>query len=147
MDSSPRSPSLFPCLDRTSTCTKSTTAALGTILGSSSALACSSKGEFSGLGGLGKRDRVATMRVHESLAIGVPDILLPKPGTDYSRRAVIACAQFTSEPEYWRKVERFVGQAPSTLNLIYPEVYLGEAPAHHRLPPLREHMGIYLSTK
>src|SRR4030042_4661887 len=122
MDSSPRSPSLFPCSARTSISTKSTTAALGTILGSSSALACSSQGGVSGRGGLGKRDRVATMRVHESQAIGVPDILLPKPGTDLSRWAVIACDQFTSEPVYWRQVEQFGGQAPSTSNLIYPAV-------------------------
>ena len=84
------------------------------------------------------------MRVHESLAIGVPDILLPIPGTNLSKWAVIACDQFTSEPEYWKKVEQFVDKAPSTLNLIFPEVYLGEAQADARIAHIREHMKLYL---
>jgi hypothetical protein len=84
------------------------------------------------------------MRIHETLALGVPDILLPKSGTDLSRWAVIACDQFTSEPEYWRKVEEFVGEAPSALNLIYPEVYLGEAQADSRIARIRRHMSLYL---
>jgi Protein of unknown function (DUF1015) len=87
------------------------------------------------------------MRVHESLALGVPDILLPQAGTDLRCWAVIACDQFTSEPEYWRKVEQFVGQAPSTLNLIYPEVYLGEARADARIARIREHMHLYLQNQ
>ena len=84
------------------------------------------------------------MRVHESLAIGVPDILLPGPGTDLSKWAVIACDQFTSEPEYWQKVKEFVDKASSTLNLIFPEVYLGEAQADARIARIREHMKLYL---
>jgi len=87
------------------------------------------------------------MRAYESLAIGVPDILLPKPGTDLSRWAVIACDQFTSEPEYWQRVKEFVGQAPSALNLIYPEVYLGEAQADSRIAQIRKHMQLYLQNK
>jgi hypothetical protein len=84
------------------------------------------------------------MTVHESLALGVPDILLPVPGIDLSRWAVIACDQFTSEPEYWRKVRESVGEAPSTLNLIFPEVYLGEPQADARVARIREHMDLYL---
>jgi hypothetical protein len=86
------------------------------------------------------------MRVHESLAIGVPDILLPVAGTVLPKWAVIACDQFTSEPEYWKKVEDFVGEAPSTLKLIYPEVYLGEAGADARIARIRENMTLYLQT-
>lgn len=54
------------------------------------------------------------------------DILLPADGVDLKKWAVIACDQFTSQPEYWREVEGFVGDAPSTLHMIYPEVYLGQ---------------------
>lgn len=50
------------------------------------------------------------------------DILLPK--TEFEKWAVIACDQYTSEPEYWHEVESTVGDAPSALNLILPEVYL-----------------------
>lgn len=56
--------------------------------------------------------------------VKAPEILLPKDGTDYKKWAVIACDQFTSEPEYWEKVKKSVGKSASTLNLIYPEVYL-----------------------
>ena len=62
------------------------------------------------------------MRIYESICVGVPEICLPKPGTDLARWAVIACDQYTSEPEYWQRAGEIVGSAPSTLNLIYPEV-------------------------
>ena len=38
--------------------------------------------------------------------------------------AVVACDQFTSQPEYWQAVEETVGDAPSTLRLILPEAKL-----------------------
>lgn len=50
------------------------------------------------------------------------DFLLPK--SDFRKWAVVACDQYTSEPEYWKSVEEFVGDAPSALNIILPEVYL-----------------------
>ena len=55
------------------------------------------------------------------------EILLPRAGTDLSRWAVIACDQFTSQPEYWDAVGRYVGDAPSTLRLVQPEAYLNHA--------------------
>jgi hypothetical protein len=51
----------------------------------------------------------------------LPRILLPAPGIDLSKWAVIACDQYTSEPEYWRAVEREVGDAPSTLPSSFPK--------------------------
>jgi uncharacterized protein (DUF1015 family) len=51
-------------------------------------------------------------------------ILLPKPGVELEKWAVIACDQFTSEPEYWDSLDRMVGGCPSTLRLILPEAYL-----------------------
>ncbi len=50
------------------------------------------------------------------------DILLPKNG--FEKWAVIACDQYTSEPQYWESAADYVGDAPSALNLIFPEVYL-----------------------
>ncbi len=56
------------------------------------------------------------------------DIMLPDfSKTDGSRWGVVACDQYTSEPEYWRAVAETVGDAPSTLRLILPEVYLADA--------------------
>ena len=52
------------------------------------------------------------------------DILLPK--SDFESFAVIACDQYTSEPQYWQSVEKTVGDKKSALNMILPEVYLGD---------------------
>lgn len=54
----------------------------------------------------------------------IPRILLPEEG--FEKWAVIACDQFTSDSGYWRRVEEFTGDAPSTLRFILPECYLGQ---------------------
>lgn len=51
------------------------------------------------------------------------DILLPK-SEDMSKWATIACDQFSSEPEYWERVKNYVGNSPSTLNMMLPEAWL-----------------------
>ena len=53
-------------------------------------------------------------------------ILLPDERVDLSRWAVLACDQFTSQPDYWQRVEEIVGTAPSCLDLILPEVWLDQ---------------------
>lgn len=53
------------------------------------------------------------------------DILIPK-NCDFKKWSVVACDQYTSEPEYWEDVSDIVGDAPSTLELIFPEVYLSQ---------------------
>ena len=58
-----------------------------------------------------------------SIPLKKADILLPK-NSDMSKWAVIACDQYTSEPEYWKKVEEIVGDAESTLKITLPEIYL-----------------------
>ncbi|HEK85339.1 MAG: DUF1015 domain-containing protein [Candidatus Saccharicenans sp.] len=85
------------------------------------------------------------MRVFDSIAIGLPEILLPVEGIDLIRWAVIACDQYTSEPEYWQKVENFVGSSPSTLHLIYPEVYLNAPDKEIRIAKIQATMKEYLS--
>lgn len=78
------------------------------------------------------------------LAIKVPEILLPKRGVDLQRWSVIACDQYTSEPEYWETVDQYVGGEPSTLRLIFPEVYLGEADEDLRINAINSAMHRYL---
>ena len=56
------------------------------------------------------------------------DILLPKAG-DLTKWSVVACDQYTSQPEYWEKAAELVGESPSTLNLVYPEAFLSEGDA------------------
>lgn len=74
------------------------------------------------------------------------DILLPGQNVDMSKWAVIACDQYTSEPEYWEKTKEIVGDAPSTLNLILPEVYLEEEDADARLERIHVSMNRYEET-
>lgn len=83
------------------------------------------------------------MRTHASIALGVPEIVLPKAGVDLHKWAVIACDQYTSEPEYWEKVAGIVGDAPSTLHLTYPEVFLSEPDPGARIARIRETMRRY----
>ena len=52
------------------------------------------------------------------------DILLPKKDADLEKYACVACDQFTSDENYWNKVEELVGNSPSTLRLTFPEIYL-----------------------
>ena len=70
------------------------------------------------------------------------DILLPARPADPARWAVIACDQYTSQRDYWNRVEELVGDAPSALRLIQPEIYLDKA--EDNLPSIRRHMREYL---
>ena len=71
------------------------------------------------------------------------DILLPNfDTTDAKKWAVIACDQFTSEPHYWAETEAEVGDAPSTLRIILPEVYLDQT--KERIPHINATMEEYL---
>ena len=64
-----------------------------------------------------------------ALGVRIPEILLPRNGTDLSKWAVIACDQFTQDINYWEQVKNTAAGAPSSVNLIFPEVYL-EAASH-----------------
>ncbi|HNK63171.1 MAG TPA: DUF1015 domain-containing protein [Anaerolineales bacterium] len=73
------------------------------------------------------------MKIISDIGIQIPQVYLPKAGVDPHKWAVIACDQFTSEPEYWHEVEKIVGDAPSTLKLTFPEVYLEQLGGDERI--------------
>ena len=73
-----------------------------------------------------------------------PSILFPKEGTDLSKWAVIACDQYTSQPDYWEETDRTVGDAPSTLRLTLPEVYLEDADVADRTATIHRTMQDYM---
>lgn len=85
------------------------------------------------------------MTINDSIGCAIPDILFPKNGTNLEKWAVIACDQFTSEPEYWQSVEQNVGNAPSTLRLVLPEVYLGSDEETTRLKDIASSIDRYMS--
>lgn len=71
------------------------------------------------------------------------DILLPQV-EDMSKWAVIACDQFTSNPEYWERVRTYAGDAPSAINLILPEVELGSSMEEAHTAAINETMHRYM---
>ena len=67
------------------------------------------------------------------------NILIPK-NVDMHKWSVVACDQYTSEPEYWNEVKNIVGDSPSTLNLTLPEIYLEDEDVEERIKSINENM-------
>jgi hypothetical protein len=84
------------------------------------------------------------MKNYEDLGIQIPEILLPIDGIDLQKWAVIACDQYTSQPQYWEEVENIVGSSPSTLKMILPEVYLETSEEINRIELTKNTMEKYL---
>ena len=67
------------------------------------------------------------------------NILIPK-NVDMHKWSVVACDQYTSEPDYWKEVSNIVGDSPSTLNLTLPEIYLEDTDVEERIRKINENM-------
>jgi len=76
--------------------------------------------------------------------ITAADILLPglNVGEDWTKWAVIACDQHTSEPEYWKRASALAGDNPSSLNLVLPEIYLSAA--DEKIKSIKSYSCLYL---
>lgn len=85
------------------------------------------------------------MQSLDNMIVKTPDILLPNASIDLEKWAVIACDQYTSNEPYWKKVEAFVGDSPSTLNLIFPEFYLGKIDEAAKIKEIRDAMNDYVA--
>src|ERR687891_12150 len=85
-----------------------------------------------------------SMKIISDIGIQIPQIYLPKPGIDLTKWAVIACDQFTSQPEYWDEVEKIVDDSPSTLRLTFPEVYLEKPGEDERIKNIQATMREYM---
>ncbi len=70
------------------------------------------------------------------------DILIPKDGHD--SWSVVACDQFTSQPEYWEELDAKVSDRASALRVILPEAYLSDRP-EERTELINATMAQYLS--
>lgn len=79
----------------------------------------------------------------QDLFIHTGRLLLPAPEVDPALWACVACDQYTSQPEYWRQAEALVGDQPSALRLILPEVDLDKAAV--RVPEIHRAMRDYLA--
>jgi hypothetical protein len=85
--------------------------------------------------------------IHQKLAgtgLKIPEILLPGPGIAVEKWAVIACDQFTQDRAYWEKATETAGNAPSALNLIFPEICLQDENRADRIKAIHRAMASYL---
>ena len=71
------------------------------------------------------------------------DILIPKKCA-MTKWACVACDQYSSQPEYWERVRDFVGDAPSTYHMIFPEALLRQGAGKERIESGHRHMAEYL---
>lgn len=80
------------------------------------------------------------------IGLKIPSIMMPKKNVDLQKWAVVACDQYTSEPEYWRSLAEEIGDAPSTLELVFPEVYLEDGDREERIKRINASMESYISS-
>ena len=80
----------------------------------------------------------------KQLGIKFAQILVPDKKVNSNKWPVIACDQFTSNINYWTKAAKLVGNAPSTLHIIVPEVYLGTDGVYERIEHAKDTMIKYL---
>lgn len=83
------------------------------------------------------------MKAFEKYGVSIPEILLPK-NIDLSTWSVIACDQYTQDLAYWKKAGEIANGKPSTLNLIFPEVYLGGDDKDSRIAQIQAQMKSYI---
>ncbi len=80
-------------------------------------------------------------------AFSPADILLPAEESSLTHWAVVACDQYTSQPEYWDRVDAFVGETPSALRLILPESKLESEHVQEEIQAIQKNMADYLEDK
>ncbi len=77
--------------------------------------------------------------------IKMPEILLPSDKVNLTKWSVVACDQYTSQPDYWNMVKDEVGSSPSTLKLTFPEIYLKDFDKEERINKINKTMEDYLA--
>lgn len=82
---------------------------------------------------------------YPAIALQVPRVLLPHPKLALDQWAVIACDQYTAQPEYWETVKHQTKGVPSTLNLVFPEAYLDQPDQAERTRRINQTMHQYLA--
>jgi hypothetical protein len=84
------------------------------------------------------------MTTYPTIGVQIPQVLLPRKDISLKQWSVIACDQFTSQPEYWQQVENIVQNAPSTYHITLPEIYLDKPGVEDRIQRIRANMRLYL---
>lgn len=79
-----------------------------------------------------------------NVGILIPELMMPAKSVDISKWACVACDQYTSQPDYWEECEKIVADAPSTLRLMLPEIYLEKPGEDERICAIRAAMDEYV---
>lgn len=80
----------------------------------------------------------------DKIGLQVPEVLLPNQDIDLHKWSVVACDQYTSQPEYWSEAKDTTHDEPSTLNVIFPEVFLEDSDGDERIKNINTTMQQYL---
>lgn len=83
---------------------------------------------------------------YKNIGLIAPDILLPKKSINMYKWATVACDQYTSQPDYWQNVEEITKDAPSTYNLMLPEIYLEDGNVDERIAQINSNMKNYIES-
>ena len=81
--------------------------------------------------------RRETAMKDSNIALSTGEILLPAHGLNYEKWAVVACDQFTAEPDYWHGVEAFVRRRAFLFAHRAAGALSGRAQAAHPRDPRR----------
>ena len=76
------------------------------------------------------------------LCVRKGEFLLPGEETDMQAFSVIACDQFTAQPDYWVRIRDRIEGKPSALQMILPECWLSKS--SEQIPKIHEMMRAYL---
>ncbi len=80
----------------------------------------------------------------KKIGLHIPEILLPNNEIELHKWSVVACDQYTSQPDYWADVKTCTHDKPSTLNIIFPEVFLENNDGNERIRDINNTMQDYL---
>lgn len=72
------------------------------------------------------------------------DILIPKK--NFEKWSVVACDQYTSDADYWKRVEKTVGDSESTLRITLPEIYLEDSDVSSKIEKVNSIMYEYITS-
>ncbi len=67
-------------------------------------------------------------------------ILVPNKNISYNKFSVVACDQYTSQPEYWEEVEKLIDESVSAYNMVFPEIYLELDGFERRIKAINDYM-------
>lgn len=85
------------------------------------------------------------MNKYEKVSLFPTGILLPV-NADMNKWSVVACDQYTSQPDYWEDVKNIVADDVSTYNLVLPELYLNGNDVDKRIKSINENMQKYVES-